>query len=171
MLKVNVAEVNSFRPEGESATGYASTGLCGSNREERCVNRGIDDRLREANDRAARRVARRPMHLFLKLDSFDCLVGVEHYSDCLLSLFMHHGLRERGLRIERHAPLNAALRLQHDQIFTLKLPRGSTTLVGIIKKDVEIARRVAEHSQQQRNLSSMMNPVNRSVLHQVSQAH
>src|SRR5437868_6478293 len=47
----------------------------------------------------------------------------------------------------------------------------STVLVGIIKKDVEIARRVAEHPQQQRNLSSMMNPVNRSVLHQVSQAH
>src|SRR5438270_10724387 len=49
-----------------------------------------------------------------------------------------------------------------------ELARRSTALVGIIKKDVEIARRVAEQSQQQRDLSSMMNPVNCRVLHQVS---
>jgi hypothetical protein len=131
MFKVNVAEVNSFRPEGESATGYASAGLCGSNREERCVNRGIDDRLCKTDDRAARWVTRRPMDLFLKFDSFDRLVGIERHCDYLPSLFMRHDRRERGLRIERHAPLHPAYRLQHDQIFTFE---GNSSSAALRKK-------------------------------------
>src|SRR5947209_8666198 len=141
MLKVNVAEVNSFRPEEESATGYASAGLFGSNREERCVNRRVDDRLHEAYDCAARWVTSRPMNLFLKLDSFDCLVGVERHSDYLLSLFMHHSFRERGLRIKRHAPLNAAFRLQHDQIFTFD---GNASPASLREESEEHGVRVRE---------------------------
>jgi hypothetical protein len=102
---------------------------------------GIDDRLRETYDRAALWVARRPMNLFLKLDSFDCLVRVERHCDCLFSLFMHHGLRERGLRVKRHAPLNPACQPQHDQIFTFD---GNASLVSLREESEEHDVRVRE---------------------------
>ena len=44
-------------------------------------------------------------------------------------------------------------------------------LISIIDKDIEIARRVAEQSQQQRNLPAMMNTVIGRVLHEFSQWH
>jgi hypothetical protein len=63
------------------------------------------------------------------------------------------------------SPRSAATRCPPD------LPRRDAALVGMIDKDVEITRRVAEHSQQQRNLSAMMNTMIGRVLHQFSQGH
>ena len=53
----------------------------------------------------------------------------------------------------------------------LHLERRDATFIRIIKKDIEIARRVIEHSQQQRNLPTMMNTMTGRVLHQFSQWH
>lgn len=49
------------------------------------------------------------------------------------------------------------------------LRHRETALIGIIEKNVEIARCVTEHSQQQRNLPSVMDPMDGGVVHQVSQ--
>ena len=51
------------------------------------------------------------------------------------------------------------------------LPRRDTALFSMIKEDVEIAWSVAEQSQQQRNLSPMMDPMIGCVMHQLSQWH
>jgi hypothetical protein len=45
---------------------FSTRGLLGSRGEERRINRGVDDRLHEANDSAHAWVARRPVNLLLK---------------------------------------------------------------------------------------------------------
>src|SRR2546425_4562943 len=66
-------------------------------REERRVDRGIDDRLCEANDGAGTWVAGRTMDLLLKFDSIDCFVRIERHRDHLISFLVHHGLRSPPL--------------------------------------------------------------------------
>ena len=44
-----------------------------------------------------------------------------------------------------------------------------TALISIVKKDIEVAWRVAEKSEQQRKLSTMMDPMIGRVMHQFSQ--
>jgi hypothetical protein len=46
------------------------------------------------------------------------------------------------------------------------LKRRHAVLLGIVKQQVEIARRVAEHSEQQGDLAAMMGIVNGGMLHQ-----
>jgi hypothetical protein len=58
---------------------------------------------------------------------------------------------------------------QWDVILTLE--RRDTPFIRIIEKDIEIAWRVTEYSQQQRNLPTMMNTMTGRVLHQFSQWH
>jgi hypothetical protein len=51
------------------------------------------------------------------------------------------------------------------------LPRTHAMLVGVAKEQVEIARHMSEHSQQQRHLATVMNPMIGPVLHQFPQCH
>ena len=51
------------------------------------------------------------------------------------------------------------------------LPRAHLVPVGVVKEQVDIAWHVAEHSQQQRNLSAVMNAMIGPVLHQFPEFH
>jgi hypothetical protein len=50
-------------------------------------------------------------------------------------------------------------------------PRTDAAPLAIVEKDVEIARHVAEDSQQQNNLPTVMNTMIGAVLHQLPQCH
>jgi len=51
------------------------------------------------------------------------------------------------------------------------LPRTDAALFSKVKKDIEVARNLAKQSQQQRNLSPVMNSMIGCVLHELSQSH
>src|SRR5262245_29225771 len=105
---------------------FPAYGLFGSHGEERRINRGIDDRFREANDGASVWIACRTMNLLLKLDSVDSLIRIERHSDGAVSFLVYHCLWQRCLRIKHHPPLNSAFRLQHDGIVTFDVNRTAT---------------------------------------------
>ena len=48
-------------------------------------------------------------------------------------------------------------------------PCSRILFLGVVEKHVEVARGVAERPQQERNLSTMMNPMGRPVLQKSSQ--
>ena len=97
-------------------------------RKERCIERRIDDRLREADHRVETRIAGQAVNLLFEWNAVDRFIRDERDSDGAIVLQVRHRFRERRRCIERDVPIDAAFRLHHDRVVAFGRDRSAPSL-------------------------------------------